>query len=104
MCRKRNSQTDFVRDFVRLWLSSAKLDSFSVCDVTSEIDHDLDILVDVDISKSISNELQRLESVGILSSRKGSKDDHKGSGRPPRVFTKVYCNDSLMLFKACSCD
>lgn len=104
MCRKRNSQTDFVRDFVRLWLSSGKLDSFSVCDVTSSINHDLSILIDVDISKAVSNELQRLESVGIITSRKGVKEDRKGSGRPPRVFTRVYCSDSLMMFKASSGD
>lgn len=86
--------TAFIRQCVALYLAGVGQE-FTTVQVIEGIKakHDFG---DLDVNKGVSNELQRLQKIGLYKSRAGAKgDDPSHIGRPPRVFTKVYCQHSL---------
>lgn len=63
------------------------MQEFTVWEVQRGVEKAHKALEDLDLSKAISNELQRLERWHKLGSRKGIKGEGGcGLGRPPRVF------------------
>jgi hypothetical protein len=87
-------ETDYLRQCIGLCV--AGMDSpFTVTQIVSLL-NERHKFIGVDVSKAVSNELQRLQKHCMLESRLGVKgDDQYLVGRPPRVFNKVYCQRSL---------
>lgn len=89
MRKFNNPATPYVRQCVNLWLAQTTMHEFTVSEVSSGIEDKHEALEGVDLSKSVSNELVRHETLGLLISRKGVKGvDGCGTGRPPRVYRK----------------
>lgn len=87
-------ETDHIRQCISLCIAGFN-SGFTVTQVVSLL-NDRHNFGNVDVSKHVSNELQRLQARGMLQSRKGVKEDNPSlTGRPPRVFSKVYCQRSL---------
>lgn len=81
--------TPYIRQCIHLWLAGTDLQEFTVWEVTRGLERDHSTFADIDISKAVSNELQRLERWHKLGSRKGVKGEAGcGLGRPPRTFYK----------------
>lgn len=93
-----NHSTAFIRQCVALYLAGVG-EQFTTVQVIEGVKakHDFG---DHDVSKGVSNELQRLLKLGLYKSRPGVKgDDPSHVGRPPRVFRKVYCEQSLLVLR-----
>jgi hypothetical protein len=85
---------DFLRQCIKMTVASFDK-PFTVTQVLSSM-NGLYEFGDIDVSKAVSNELQRMQKLRLLESRPGVKgDDPNLQGRPPRVFTKIYCQQSL---------
>lgn len=98
---KINDVTPFVRQCIALWLASNRQATFSVSEVCKSLQDQHKSLQDLDLTKSVSNELIRLETIGLLSSRKGFKGESPNeTGRPPRVYKRVYCEQSLKVLRS----
>lgn len=82
--------TPFIRQCIYMWIAGNNLEEFTVWEVQRGVESAhkaLEELKDLDLSKAVSNELQRLERWHKLGSRKGIKGEGGcGLGRPPRVF------------------
>ncbi len=93
MARPTNKETPFIRQCINLWFAGNKLSEFNVTVITNAIILANPVLQgsDSDVSKAVSNDLARRESIGILTSRKGVKGEGSGMGRPPRMYSKVFC-------------
>lgn len=84
-----SQKTPYLRKCVNEWLANSKTNEFHVNDISYELTEKYDDLIDLDITKAVSNELIRLERHHKLTSRKGIKGvDSSGVGRPPRVYKK----------------
>lgn len=92
---KKNEGTPFIRQCISLWLASARSPQFSIADIIAGLQRQHTSLQGLELSKPVSNELTRLEYVGKLISQNGTLEDGCGVGRPPRVYTKRLCLDSL---------
>lgn len=92
---KKNETTPFVRQCISLWLARCDKSQFSIADIIAGIQKQHTTLQGVDLSKAVSNELTRLEYIGKLRSEQGTLEDGCGVGRPPKVYTKRFCFDSL---------
>lgn len=91
---KKNELTPFVRQCMALWLAENKSrDYFTVSEICSDLKLKHDVLDEIDLTKYVSNDLIRLEKVGILKSYKGVVSN--GTGRPPKVYQRVYCQFSI---------
>jgi len=87
-------ETDYLRQCIGLCVAGMS-SPFTVTQIVSLL-NERHKFIGVDVSKAVSNELQRLQKRGMLESRLGVKgDDPYLVGRPPRVFNKVYCKLSL---------
>mgnify|MGYP001585581045 CR=1 FL=1 len=99
---KKNEATPFVRQCMALWVASNRNLRFSIADIIAGLQKAHIGLAGIDLSKAVSNELTRLEYVGILSSEQGTFEDGCGVGRPPRVYVKRVCWLSLEKIKRLS--
>lgn len=94
MYKTRNICTPFIRQCVALWFAGRARDSrvFTVSDLTADISTVTPLFKDdwPTLSKGVSNELARLERIGLVGSRTGTKADLVTfTGRPPRVYWRV---------------
>lgn len=79
--------TPFIRQCVYMWIAGNPLSEFTVWEVQRGVEKAHKVVADLDLSKAVSNELQRLEWQHKLGSRKGIRGEGGcGLGRPPRVF------------------
>lgn len=97
---KKNEITPFVRQCITLWFAGNTDQKFTVSQICRELKEKHSILLEIDLCKAVSNELIRLESLGIMTSRKGAPEDvEHGTGRPPRVYRLTYCTQSLFIIQ-----
>jgi hypothetical protein len=89
----QNNETPFVRQCVALWLAQYGTLEMCVPSIVNDLKQAHASLEDIDITKAVSNEMIRLETLGKLTSRVGTVDDGCGIGRPPRLYKKRYCKD-----------
>lgn len=93
MYKTRNESTPFIRQCVALWFAERGTTDklFTVSEIAADITASQPVFKDQwqTLSKGVSNELARLERIGLVTSRKGSRHDIVTfTGRPPRVYSR----------------
>lgn len=96
--RKLNDETPFIRQCINLWFASNRhVKEFCVTEVIEDIlsVHAVLRADEALLRGAVKDDMKRRAHIGLLSYRTTDKHDNpnKGRGRPPRIYTKVFCKN-----------